>query len=96
MLISGATLALGILAVFAAILYRIVAEDASAGRAPPVGVAASLSAAALGLPAGAALVSTAVDGNRLVLTYSHPGGHTLLFIDVTRMAVTGRLELADK
>jgi hypothetical protein len=98
-LISGATLAVGILAVFAAILYRIAAYDSSRSPAPAAFQAgrptAVLSAADMDLPAGASLVSTAIDGERLVLTYAHAGRHTLVVIDLDRMAVTRKLELGE-
>ncbi len=96
MLIAGLTLGLGIFAVFAAILYKIVvAGDKTVpvawrpGEAVPV-----LSHADMGLPADARLVSTAVDGGRLVLTYAHSGGDTLIFIDAATLKVTGRLDLS--
>ncbi len=98
MLIGGLTLGVGLLAVFGAILYKIaVAGD----KAPPAtawqpGEAVpALSAAEMGLPAGARLISTASDGRRLILTYEEPaGGHALVFIDLATLKVTGRLDLS--
>ena len=93
-LISGLTLGVGILAVFGAILYRIVTIDASVAPAPPAeAVAATLTHDDLGLPPGAELNDTAIFGGRLVLTYTHEGGHTLVFLDAARLTVTGRLDL---
>ena len=56
MLIAGLTLGLGIFAVFAAILYRIVTYDATS--APVAADSGPISLPALGLPADAGLVST--------------------------------------
>src|ERR1700736_1184732 len=87
-LISGLTLGIGILAVFAAIVYRIAAG------APTVALRASaIHAAASILPAGARLVGTSSDGSRIVLTFEHTGGTTLITVDPRSLAVTGRLDL---
>ena len=97
MLIAGLTLGLGIIVVFAAILYRITAATDKAA-APvawqPGDAVVTLSRADMGLPAGARLVSTASDGRRLILTYEYPGGSALVFVDVATLKVTGRLNLA--
>ena len=61
-LISGLTLGIGIFAVLFAIVYRIAAIPTAA--APAAG--ATLRAAVSILPAGARLVGTNGDGNRLV------------------------------
>lgn len=98
MLVAGLTLGLGILVVFAAILYKI----ANAGdKAPPPAAwrpgeaVPTLGRADMGLPAGAKLVATAADGPRLILTYERPdGGSSLVFVDVATLKVTGRLDLA--
>jgi multidrug efflux pump subunit AcrA (membrane-fusion protein) len=88
MLIAGLTLGIGILAVFAAILYRIVASGN--GSAPPTPVAGMVSAS---IPGGARLAGTAIAGNRIVLTYEHAGGTTLILLDAQSLAVIGRLDL---
>ena len=96
MLIAGLTLGLGILAVFAAILYKIaIAGDKPAPIVWQVGQAVpTLTTADMGLPAGARLVSTASDGRRLILTYERPGGgNALVFIDAATLKVGGRLDL---
>jgi hypothetical protein len=94
-LISSLTLVIGVLAVFGAILYRIVNMGATvpAANASPEAVAATLSHADLGLPAGANLTASALDGNRLILTYVHSRGHTLIFVDAATLRVRGRLDL---
>jgi hypothetical protein len=92
MLIAGLTLGLGIVAVLAAVLYRTFSAVPVLPVAPAV-TAARLSLADLGLPADARLLASASDGTRLVLTYAHAGGNTLIFIDPRRLTVLGRLEL---
>ena len=59
----------------------------------PTVASARLSLTDLGLPADARLVSTAVDGARIVLTYAYSGGNTLIFVDERRLTVLGRLDL---
>jgi hypothetical protein len=86
-LISGLTLGIGILAVLAAIVYRIAAIPTAAVPGPAIHAAASI------LPAGARLVGTSSDGSRVVLTYEHAGGTTLITVDPRSLAVTGRLDL---
>lgn len=88
-LISGLTLGIGIFAVLAAIIYRIYAAPTAAPPAP----AALARATASILPAGAKLIATSSDGYRIVLTYEHAGGTTLVTVDPRTLAVTGRLDL---
>lgn len=93
MLIGGGTLAIGIAAVFAAILYKIATYD-STGRTPTAGAAApTLSLAALGLPADAKLVSTALDGNSLALTYQTSSGTETLLVETPTGIVLGRVKI---
>jgi len=91
-LISGLTLGAGVLAVFAAIIYRTYTAIPAVPLAPTV-ASARLTVTDMGLPADARLVSTAVDGARIVLTYAHSAGNTLIFVDERRLTVLGRLEL---
>lgn len=98
MLIAGLTLGVGMIAVFAAILYKIVLvgdKTPPATAWQPGDAIPALSNSELGVPAGARLVSTAADGRRLILTYEEPGGHALVFIDLATLKVTGRLDLGD-
>ena len=98
MLIAGLTLGLGILVVFAAILYKI----AIAGDKAPLATAwrpGDAVPTAQPRRDGAAgrrrLVSTASDGRRLILTYDEPGGGSaLVFIDLGTLKVSGRLDLS--
>jgi hypothetical protein len=86
MLIGGLTLGIGLLAVLAAIVYRI-GTSADKVAAVPVYVDKAE------IPADAQLVSTAMDGGRIALTYQHPGGTTVILVDARTLAVIGRLDL---
>jgi hypothetical protein len=91
MLIAGLTLGLGIVAVLAAVLYRTFS---AVPVTPTVAVTSGrLTLMDMGLPADARLLSSASDGARLVLTYAHGGGNTLIFVDPRRLTMMGRLEL---
>ncbi|MEJ0013658.1 MAG: hypothetical protein WDM94_13780 [Bauldia sp.] len=90
MLIGGLTLGLGIIAVFAAILYRIATYDTTGKAVAPDAAVPTLSLSAMGLPADAKLVSTALDGNRMALTYEAGGGDTIVVIDLRTGAVVAR------
>ncbi len=83
-LISGLTLGLGIFAVFAAILYRIVNSDTTPAVLPltPATAVPTLTLTQIGLPADAKLVSTALDGDRLALTYETADGKTVVVVDL--------------
>jgi hypothetical protein len=95
MLIGGGTLAIGIAAVFAAILYKIATYDSTSTRAmAPDAAVPTLSLSALGLPADARLISTALDGNRLALTYAAGGGTETVVVESPSGAVVGRLRVA--
>ena len=93
MLIGGLTLAVGIFAVFAAILYRIAAVDTTPAALAP-GAAVALAPGQLGLPADAKLISTALDGNRLALTYAAATGTLVVVVDLSTGAVVRRLTIA--
>ena len=92
MLIAGLTLGLGMFAVFGAILYKIVTAG---NRATPPAVAADTAprAVAASLPAGARLVSTALDGDRMALTYDIEGGALVLVVDMRSGLVVSRLRI---
>jgi hypothetical protein len=92
-LIAGLTLGLGIFAVFAAILYRIGNLDTTAKPISPDAAIPSLSLTQMGLPADARLVSTALDGSRLALTYETGEGTVTVVVDVKSGAVIGRLRI---
>jgi hypothetical protein len=94
MLIGGGTLAIGIAAVFAAILYKIATYDSTSRKAlPPDAAVPTLSLSALGLGADARLVSTALDGDRLALTYEAGGKTEVITIDAATGAVIRRVRI---
>ncbi len=84
MLIGGLTLAIGLLAVLLAIVYRITT---AASKALPIGTVEAK------VPAGARLRSTNVDNGRIVLTYETAGGTTLILVDAATLKPIGRLDL---
>ena len=90
MFIGGGTLGIGIIAVFGAILYRIATMDATP-PSPANGVVPTLSLQALGLPADAKLISTALDGNRFALTYQMGDGTQTIVVDTRTGAIILRL-----
>ncbi|HET7716103.1 MAG TPA: hypothetical protein VFK86_10795 [Bauldia sp.] len=96
MLISGLTLGLGILAVFLAIVYRLVTWESGGTPVATVEGAAvpTVSPSALGLPADARLVSTSLDGDRVALAYEDSGGSTIVVFDLDRMVVVSRFRVA--
>ena len=95
MLISGLTLGFGIFFVFLAILYRLFTYESSpaAVSVAPGPAIPTLKAADLGISPEARLVSSSLDGNRVLLTYSDAAGVTLVIVDLSRNAVIGRLAL---
>ena len=95
-LIAGLTLGLGIFAVFAAILYRIANLDTTAKAIAPDVAIPSLSLTQMGLPADARLVSTALDGGRLALTYETGEGTVTVVVDLKSDVVVSRLRVGGK
>ena len=87
MLIAALTLGLGIATVLAAVVYRITRSDNS----PPATAAGPAISAVL--PAGARLVSSNLSGERIVLTYEHAGGTTVIVVNARTLVATGRLDL---
>jgi hypothetical protein len=92
MLIAGLTLGLGVFAVFGAILYKIMAP-ANRPAPPTVPADAAPRTVAASLPAGARLVSTALDGDRMALTYEVDSGALVLVVDMRSGLVISRLRI---
>lgn len=90
MLVGGLTLALGLAAVFAAMVYRIAILDDKSDSAAETGQPL----AEVALPQGARLVSSALDGNRMLLVYEHAGGTLALVVDIASGEVVGEAALA--
>jgi hypothetical protein len=95
MLIGGLTLGLGLIAVFAAILYKIATYDATSASRPSTAATPNLSRSALGLPVDATLISTALDGNRMALTFATEGGDEIVVVDIRNGAVVARIRAGD-
>jgi hypothetical protein len=88
--VSGGIMLAGLIAVFAAIVYKIGERESAASRSERGGGAATVEARIV-IPAGHRLTSTALDGDRaLVQLEAEDGGTTLLLIDLATGAVTGR------
>jgi hypothetical protein len=90
MIIAGLTFGVGFLALLFAIVYRIMTMgDSPAASASGEGPAV-VDLSGIGLPAGAELVSTALDGDRLALTFRTGDDFLLLVLDATDMSVISR------
>jgi len=84
MLIAGLTTALAVAAVLVAIGYRLYRAE---GSSPVSNTTATL-------PKGARIVSTAVAGDRLVLTLDVAGAVEIRTFDARTLKPTGRLSFA--
>jgi hypothetical protein len=84
MLIAGLTTAIAIAAVLIAIGYRLFRSSDSA----------ALSDTTAMLPKGARIVSTAVAGDRLVVTVESNGATEILTYDAKTLKPAGRLKFA--
>lgn len=89
--ISSATLLVGLGAVLVAVIYKI-------GRAEDKAVLATQSGEAVitgALPAGATLLSTALDGRLMALTFSEAGSLRVVVVDLSTGAVVRRARLSE-
>lgn len=86
-------MALGLIAVFAAIVYKV----GEAGKPRPLAARAEPVAADIAVPPGARLVSTALDGERALLTMETPdGAASLVLVDLASGRVLGRYAIVGK
>ena len=76
-LLSSLLMLVGFAVVFSTIIYRLVNRDTAIEDA-----GATLSLAMPALSADARLVGTAIDGERILLTFHDPDGFVLLMIDI--------------
>jgi hypothetical protein len=91
-LVSGGIMFAGLIAVFAAIVYRLGMLDAIPGARS--GAPAGLVRAQIAVPAGATLLSADIDGARALLAVAAADGSTeLLHVDLATGAVLGRYSL---
>ena len=97
MLIAGLTLGIGILAVFGGIVYRLsLMERGAPAPLPKDAAVPTVSLSTLGLAPDARIVSSALDGDRLALTYADGGGTTVIVFHVPQMTVVSRLRVTDE
>lgn len=83
LLVSGGIMALGLIAVFSAIVYKL-SEGGAARSGSPV-------AGQIAVPAGARLVSAELDGDRLLVRVEAPDANTsLIVLDIRSGEVVGR------
>lgn len=83
-LIGALTMGFCFVSVMSVIAYRLV-------KSSPV--AAGPTAGSLSIPAGARVVSTAVDDGRIIVTTEAEGRTTIHVLDASSLAETGRLEI---
>ena len=86
--VSGGIMMLGLIAVFAAIVYKL-GQPAGAGDA----FAARTVEAPIALPRGARVVAADLDGNRALLTVEAETGPMLLLVDLATGNMLGRYAL---
>jgi hypothetical protein len=95
--VSGGIMMAGLIAVFAAIVYKV--RDGSE-TAQPAGGGLSAQAPATGdipIPPGHRLTATALDGDRALLSLVSPdGGTVLLLVDLATGAELARRRLAEE
>lgn len=85
--VSGGIMLLGLIAVFAAIVYKV----GEAGEAGATWSAASPVAGSIPMPAGSRVVGTSLEGERALITVeAADGATTLLFLDLATGAILGR------
>ncbi len=92
--VSGGIMMLGLIAVFAAIVYK-VGESGRAAEAAAVGLSAQEPVEGrIAIPSGHRLVSTALDGDRALLRLEAPGGASvLILVDLATGAELARHQL---
>ena len=88
MLIAGATTAIAIAAVLIAIGYRLFRSEGS--------VTAAASEVTAALPRGARIVSTAVAGDRLVVTLDIGGATEIRTFDAKTLKPAGKLKFVSE
>jgi hypothetical protein len=88
-LVSGTTVLVGFLAVLFAVIYKIAPDRSKSALGPGDG---DLTVADV-LPAGARVVSTALDGSLLALTLEEAGVTRIVVVDLGTGAVVRRIML---
>ena len=94
LMVSGGVMMLGLIAVFAAIVYKVGAEGPAARPEQPGLSAAAPVDGRIVLPTGYRLAGTSLDGERALLTLEGPEGASLLLVvDLRTGAVLARHRL---
>lgn len=88
LLYSGGIMALGLIAVFAAILYRVNRPEAR----PTLDPTRPPLIETMALPAGGRVVDSRLDGTTLVVTIEHPGGAAIVLVDSITLKALRRLD----
>jgi hypothetical protein len=95
LIVSGGIMMLGLIAVFAAIVYKLgmlgPGDAATTAFRDPFG--AAVVQAPIALPPGARLLSADLDGNRALLTVEADGASTLILLDLATGKTLGRYAL---
>jgi hypothetical protein len=86
---SGGIMALGLVAVFAAILYKVKWAE----QKPTLDPTKPAIVETLALPEGGRIVESRLEGATLVVTIDHPKGGTVLIVDAATLKPLRRLEL---
>ena len=91
---SGLIMMLGLIAVFAAIVYKTGLLGSDPVRRTPT--AQATAEATIRVPPGARLVSADLDAAQALLTLDSAEGTTLLLVDLASGTVVGRYRLTDQ
>jgi len=87
----GVLLIVGFFVVFATIIYRVSSSGDGTESATPRGVFGEID---VGIPAGAKIISTTLDGDRALLRIVGADGvETLIIFDIRRGLEVGRFRL---
>lgn len=90
-IISSTTLLVGVVAVLVAVIYRI-GPDRSKGPLKPAAAEISIAGA---MPAGSQLLSTALDGTLMALTFDIGGTKHVVIVDLAAGSVVRRFALEE-
>jgi hypothetical protein len=85
---------LGLIAVFAVIVYRLNAPTGDPNISADAAIRLPPGDVAIRLPAGARVVSTALDDGRALLQIDGPSGAELLLVDLSDGSILARYQLA--
>jgi len=93
MMIAGATMLIGIGAIFAVIGYRVFRSEGSA-PAPAAVSTAAMAEVTASLPRGSRITAVTVGGDRLAVTVETGTGTEIRLFELATLRPTGRLRLS--